>query len=172
MMYSASSVIISFWFHAWNPHNMFQTFGARVLQLLKCLKHSMHECITCNHFIPITMRGIIKGMKRSWMDAFKDLKNKKTYAYVLLNNVNKDCFNAKISCSFHAWTLEHEIFEYMRVLWGEPQKACFEPWVRFYKKHVLTHECGFINYQKACFDPWVWFYKLSKSMFWPMSAVL
>ena len=132
MMYSASSVIISFWFHAWNPHNMFQTFGARVLQLLKCLKHSMHECITCNHFIPITMRGIIKGMKRSWMDAFKDLKNEKTYAYVLLNNVNKDCFNAKISCSFHAW-IEHETLEYMRVLWGEPQKACFDPWVRFYK---------------------------------------
>ena len=169
-MYSASSVIISFWFHAWNPHNMFQTFGARVLQLLKCLEHSMHECITCNHFIPITMRGIIKGMKRSWMDAFKDLKNKKTYAYVLLNNVNKDCFNAKISCSFHAWTLEHETFEYMRVLWGEPQKA------RYMRVFWGAP-------QKACFDPWVRSYKLplnikcimrwaSKSMVWPMSAVL
>ena len=132
MMYSASSVIISFWFHAWNPHNMFQTFGARVLQLLKCLKHSMHECITCNHFIPITMRGIIKGMKRSWMDAFKDLKNKKTYAYVLLNNVNKDCFNAKIHACIMRWA-------------SKSKNTCVYYEVSL-KKHVLTHECGLINY--------------------------
>ena len=124
-MHECLTVIKLWWFNDWNhwyEHaknvNMFQTFEAvtwwcTVLQVL-----SFHSDF---------MRGIIKGMKRSWMDAFKDLKNKKTYAYVLLSNVNKDCFNAKISCSFHAWTLEHETFEYMRVLWGEPQKSMLWP---------------------------------------------